>query len=72
VPTLVLGPDDATLFAPRSPAGAPAMDPVLLDVLSREVTVHLGAIRDFMAKAGEAFQPLPEASSAPATLCMAA
>jgi len=62
VPTLVLGPDDATLFAPAlPPAGVPAMDPVLLDILSREVAVHLGAIRDFVAKAGEAVsQPLPE------------
>jgi chemosensory pili system protein ChpA (sensor histidine kinase/response regulator) len=37
------------------------MDPVLLDILSREVAVHLGAIREFAARAGEAAsQPLPE------------
>ena len=57
----VLGPDDATLMAPSLPPRPPAMDPVLLDILSREVAVHLGAIRDFVAKAGEAVsQPLPE------------
>ncbi|MBL8199928.1 MAG: Hpt domain-containing protein [Chromatiales bacterium] len=59
-PPPVLGPDDATLMAPSLPP-APAMDPVLLDILSREVAVHLGAIREFVAKAGEAVsQPLPE------------
>jgi chemosensory pili system protein ChpA (sensor histidine kinase/response regulator) len=59
--TVVLGPEDATLLAPRAPA--PAMDPVLLDILSREVAVHLGAIRDFVARAGEAVsQPLPEST----------
>jgi chemosensory pili system protein ChpA (sensor histidine kinase/response regulator) len=55
-----LGPDDATLLAP-SLSTAPAMDPVLLDILSREVAVHLGTIRDFVARAGDAvYQPLPE------------
>ena len=53
------------LVAPGSaatgPAESPGMDPVLLDILSREVAVHLGTIRDFVAKAGEATsQPLPE------------
>ncbi|MEO7387640.1 MAG: response regulator, partial [Gammaproteobacteria bacterium] len=44
-----------------SAAPPPAMDPVLLDILSREVAVHLGAIRDFVARAGDAMsQPLPE------------
>jgi len=55
-----LGPNDATLLAPALPA-TPALDPVLLDILSREVAVHLGAIREFVARAGEATsQPLPE------------
>jgi len=55
-----LGPNDATLLAPALPA-TPALDPVLLDILSREVAVHLGAIREFVARAGEAAsQPLPE------------
>jgi chemosensory pili system protein ChpA (sensor histidine kinase/response regulator) len=59
-PPATLGPDDATLLAPSLPP-APAMDPVLLDILSREVAVHLGAIREFVTKAGEAVsQPLPE------------
>ena len=56
----VRGPNDAALRAPALPA-TPAMDPVLLDILSREVAVHLGAIREFVARAGEATsQPLPE------------
>jgi len=60
--TVVLGPDDATLLAPSlASAPVPAMDPVLLDILSREVAVHLAAIREFVARAGEAVsQPLPE------------
>lgn len=59
-PTVVLGPDDATMLAP-SLSATPSMDPVLLDILSREVAVHLGAIREFVARAGEAaLQPLPE------------
>ena len=38
---------------PCPPSPAPlAMDPVLLDILSREVAVHLGTIREFVAKAG--------------------
>ncbi len=42
-------------------AHRPPMDPVLLDILSREVVVHLGTIREFVARAGEAaLQPLPE------------
>ncbi len=55
-----LGPNDATLLAQALPT-TPAMDPVLLDILSREVAVHLGAIREFVARAGDATsQPLPE------------
>ena len=55
-----LDPNDATLLAQALPT-TPAMDPVLLDILSREVAVHLGAIREFVARAGEATsQPLPE------------
>ena len=47
--------------AASGPAESPGMDPVLLDILSREVAVHLATIRDFVAKAGEAMsQPLPE------------
>ena len=42
-------------------AATPSIDPVLLEILSREVAVHLGTIREFVAKAGEATsQPLPE------------
>ncbi len=71
MPTRQLGPEDATLLAPSLSAVMPAaidqaddvpgIDPVLLDILSREVAVHLAAIRDFVAKVGEATsQPLPE------------
>ena len=60
VAAAALGPDDATMLAPGIGAG-PSMDPVLLDILSREVAVHLGALRAFVARAGEAAsQPLPE------------
>ncbi len=54
--------DDETMVAILPPFGAPpTMDPVLLDILSREVAVHLGALRAFVARAGEAAsQPLPE------------
>lgn len=59
-PTVVLGPEDATMLAP-SLSATPSMDPVLLEILSREVAVHLGAIQEFVASAGEAaLQPLPE------------
>jgi len=59
-PVLVPGLDDDTLLA-RSLAARPSIDPVLLEILSREVAVHLGTIREFVAKAGEATsQPLPE------------
>jgi len=59
-PTVVLDPDDAGVLEPTTSA-TPSMDPVLLDILSREVTVHLGTIREFVARAGEAaLQPLPE------------
>lgn len=59
-PTHVLGPDDATLLAP-SLSATPSIDPVLLEILSREVAVHLSTLREFVAKAGEATsQPLPE------------
>ncbi len=59
LPAVVPVPDDARL-AP-SPSAAPSIDPVLLEILSREVAVHLGTIREFVAKAGEATsQPLPE------------
>ena len=60
VPATGLGPDEATLLAPAITT-PPSMDPVLLDILSREVAVHLGALRAFVARAGEAAsQPLPE------------
>ena len=60
VPATGLGPDEATLLAPAI-AVPPSMDPVLLDILSREVAVHLGALRAFIARSGEATsQPLPE------------
>ncbi len=58
-----LGPDDATLIASLPPIipAASAMDPVLLDILSREVTLHLAVLRDFTARTAEALaQPLPE------------
>ena len=38
------------------------MDPVLLDILSREVALHLGAIREFVARPGR--PTLPTASRA--------
>ncbi|MCL4721782.1 MAG: Hpt domain-containing protein, partial [Gammaproteobacteria bacterium] len=76
LPAAGLGPDDATLIATlppvepaapaeataAAPAEAPGMDPVLLDILSREVALHLGVLQDFTKRAGEAMaQPLPEA-----------
>jgi len=59
-PSRALSPVDAGEKPLPLPA-TPALDPVLLDILSREVAVHLGAIREFVARAGEATsQPLPE------------
>jgi chemosensory pili system protein ChpA (sensor histidine kinase/response regulator) len=59
MPTVVPGPNDAGVQA--SLPAMPPMDPVLLDILSREVVVHLSIIREFVARAGEAaLQPLPE------------
>ena len=61
-----LAANDETLLAPSpaaapTPVQAPGMDPVLLDILTREVTVHLGVIREFVVRAGDATaQPLPE------------
>ncbi len=60
LPAIVVAPDNDAILAPSPPA-APSIDPVLLEILSREVAVHLGTIREFVAKAGEATsQPLPE------------
>ena len=39
----------------------PGIDPVLLDILSREVEAHLAVLRDFVAAGSESLrQPLPE------------
>ncbi|MEZ5562939.1 MAG: Hpt domain-containing protein [Gammaproteobacteria bacterium] len=61
-PEPTLGPVDATMVATHISMSPPGMDPVLLDILSREVDAHLAVLRDFVAADGEALrQPLPEA-----------
>jgi chemosensory pili system protein ChpA (sensor histidine kinase/response regulator) len=56
-----LGPVDATMVATHITMTAPGIDPVLLDILSREVAAHLAVLRDFVAAGNESLrQPLPE------------
>ena len=56
-----LGPVDATMVATHVSMMPPGMDPVLLDILSREVDAHLAVLRGFVAAGSESLrQPLPE------------
>ena len=56
-----LGPVDATMVATHVSLMPPGMDPVLLDILSREVDAHLAVLRSFVAAGSESlWQPLPE------------
>lgn len=58
------GPSGLVLPAlpPLLTGAGPSIDPVLLDILSREVGMHLGVIRAFLAKGAEvSSQPVPEA-----------
>lgn len=56
-----LGPVDATMVATHISMSPPGMDPVLLDILSREVAAHLSVLREFVAAGSESLrQPLPE------------
>jgi chemosensory pili system protein ChpA (sensor histidine kinase/response regulator) len=58
---LTLGAVDATMVATHISMSPPGMDPVLLDILSREVDAHLAVLRDFVAGGSESLrQPLPE------------
>lgn len=60
-PEPTLGPVDATMVATHISIAPPGMDPVLLDILSREVAAHLAVLRDFVAGGSESLrQPLPE------------
>ncbi len=56
-----LGPVDATMVATHISMSPPGIDPVLLDILSREVAAHLSVLREFVAAGSESLsQPLPE------------
>jgi chemosensory pili system protein ChpA (sensor histidine kinase/response regulator) len=56
-----LGPVDATMVATHVSFVPPGMDPVLLDILSREVDAHLAVLRSFVAAGSDSLrQPLPE------------
>ncbi|MFZ1624750.1 MAG: Hpt domain-containing protein, partial [Gammaproteobacteria bacterium] len=56
-----LGPVDATMVATHISLAPSGMDPVLLDILSREVAAHLSVLRDFVAAGSESLrQSLPE------------
>ncbi len=57
----MLGPVDATMVATHISIAPPGMDPVLLDILSREAAAHLAVLEDFVAAGSESLrQPLPE------------
>ena len=60
-PESTLGSVDATMVATHISMTPPGMDPVLLDILSREVDAHLAVLRNFVAAGNESLrQPLPE------------
>jgi chemosensory pili system protein ChpA (sensor histidine kinase/response regulator) len=60
-PEPTLGSIDATMVATHISMPPSGMDPVLLDILSREVAAHLAVLRDFVAAGSESLrQPLPE------------
>ena len=60
-PEPTLGPVDATMVATHISMTPPGMDPVLLDILSREVATHLSVLGDFVAAGSESLrQSLPE------------
>jgi chemosensory pili system protein ChpA (sensor histidine kinase/response regulator) len=46
---------------PAPPAGAPPVDPVLLDILSREAAAHLATLREYLAAAEARPAAVPEA-----------
>jgi len=57
----VAGPVVAAPPEPGPPVLPPGMDPVLLDILSREAAAHLGVLREYLATAEGHPGPVPEA-----------
>jgi chemosensory pili system protein ChpA (sensor histidine kinase/response regulator) len=54
-------PEPLALPEPVPPAAAPGMDPVLLDILSREAAAHLATLREYVSAAEARPGPVPEA-----------